>query len=290
MYKRILSNDSNLFFGAFSNQLTVLYGDGTDFPIYESYGAGATLSAGVYYVLSSVMNGANDSSMMYGNQVGTRAASMSPFSDGYGLGASSMYTNHWDGNIAEVIVYDRALSASERAGVENYLALRYALGRSTSASPSVPAGATGVYVFGSTGAAMDLTGNADPDGGMLSVSRTDSGPGGTFTGAGAVAADGSTVIPDRVASSCYWTITNSGLSAFSGNLSFSVAGIVGVNNPDRLVILKRATSGDPWTPLPTTRQAGILTAPNVSSFSQFGIGGASGENPLPVHLSSSSVE
>src|SRR5262249_42097860 len=58
------------------------------------------------------------------------------------LGANSSASSFFDGQIAEVLVYNRALTASERASVEGYLYARYAI----TVTPPIISPGTGVYV------------------------------------------------------------------------------------------------------------------------------------------------
>jgi hypothetical protein len=87
-----------------------------------------------FRVLEAVFNGA--SSLFYVD--GTLASSGNPGSDGFATGthrtrigsacdAAATPIEFFDGDVAEVILYNRALTAMERRIIERYLALKYAL-------------------------------------------------------------------------------------------------------------------------------------------------------------------
>ncbi|MFI4944119.1 MAG: Ig-like domain-containing protein, partial [Burkholderiales bacterium] len=50
--------------------------------------------------------------------------------------AAGIYSGHWKGEIAELIVYERPLSIAERKAVEDYLALEYVAYQATAGAPS----------------------------------------------------------------------------------------------------------------------------------------------------------
>ncbi len=145
-----------------------------------------------------------------------------------------------------------------------------------------------MYLIGNTGAAVEFETNTDTDGGTLDITRNDSAPvAGGFTGS-ATSNDASTVTPNVVSDQRYWVITDGGsVSSFTAEVYLDISGIVGISNPDKLVILKRASSGDNWTPVNTLRIGNTLYSnANIASFSEFAIGSNSSDNSLPVSLTS----
>lgn len=56
-------------------------------------------------------------------------------------------------DIAEVLLYTRALEAHEHGAVRNYLALRYGAGNTTTTDPAIESGALRTHLLGETGAA-----------------------------------------------------------------------------------------------------------------------------------------
>ena len=88
-----------------------------------------------------------------------------------------------------------------------------------------------------------------------------------------------------------WEIeAGDGLSGGTYGITLTGTSFLGVNNVNRLVLVKRASSGDPWTlvgthiPTAGTASEPIAMRTGLTSFSQFGIGGNYYENPLPVTL------
>ncbi len=144
---------------------------------------------------------------------------------------------------------------------------------------------TFMYLFGNTGSAIEFTANSDTDGGTVQVQRYTSSPSGsTFSGTSATA-PGGTVTPNVAASDRWWQITESGLTGnFTVTIYLDISDLAGVTDNDKLVILKRADSSSPWSPLNTLRIGTTLYASGVTSFSQFTIGANSSDNSLPVQL------
>ncbi len=108
------------------------------------------------------------------------------------------------------------------------------------------------------------------------------------TNTSATAPDGSIFTPD-VSAPRWWTVTYDGqvlAATINYDVSIDYTGVPGINNPDRLYILRRSNRFASWVALPTTRSGAILTATGLTGFSDFGIGGGSGDNPLPVNLGS----
>jgi hypothetical protein len=133
---------------------------------------------------------------------------------GYRLGArasnGSQLSLHSNIDIAEVLLYNRGLSNQERLAVEAYLAAKYGLGISNSATPSVPQGTTGSFVLGNTVATVTFI-TPSSTAGSLSGSVTNSRPnvfGSLPTGI--------TNLAER-----FWTINQTGLTGFSYALTLA---------------------------------------------------------------------
>lgn len=103
---------------------------------------------------------------------------------------------------------------------------------------------------------------------------------GPFGGA-ATAPGGSTVAPDAVASDRYWALRAYGLADVTYDLCLDAAGVGGIENPDRVVVVHRETTGHPWTPLATTREGSRLCASGLTAWGEIGIGAVQAENPVP---------
>ncbi|PSQ88685.1 MAG: hypothetical protein BRD45_05460 [Bacteroidetes bacterium QS_8_64_10] len=66
-------------------------------------------------------------------------------------------------------------------------------------------------------------------------------------------------------------------------MQLNTAGIEGINDPGKLLILKREEGTSEWAPLATSRDSsGALISGTLSSFSEFTVGGNAETNPLPV--------
>ena len=153
------------------------------------------------------------------------------------------------------------------------------------ASLQVGAGQTGAFDLGTSGADVVISANADPDGGQIQFRQHGERPSGSEFDGSATAPDGSTVTPNTTASA-YWTISDDGLSDLTFSVQLDTAGVSGIDDPGKLLILKREKTGDPWTPLDTERDGGTLRQQRLTSFSQFTIGGNTESNPLPIELAS----
>ena len=83
----------------------------------------------------------------------------------------------------------------------------------------------------------------------------------------------------------YWNITTTNATFFNGYIRVPLSTLAGVNDPTKLVWLKRENSGDPWTNIGGTISEGNLVSTNAfNSFSEFAIGSTDNSNPLPVEL------
>jgi subtilisin family serine protease len=180
-------------------------------------------------------------------------------------------------------VFGKESGASQYSNGNQYLcAVTEAVSGATTAS--VPAGQTGEFTFGTTGSVVNITTNVDPDGGTIDSQKFDTAPSGNNTISGsATAPDLTTVTPNIYASERYWTISSTLTGSNAFTVYFDISGLSGVNDPDKLLILKRDTSG--WEAQNTSRDGNMLYS-DITSFSDFIIGADSGDNPLPVTLSS----
>ncbi len=141
-----------------------------------------------------------------------------------------------------------------------------------------------IYLFGNSGAAVEFT---DLSGsGTVGVNRQDSEPAaGSFSGASALAPDGTTVTPNVVSPERYWSITESGMTGnFTVTVYADITGLSGVMNPNRLVLVRRQNSSEAWQPLDTQILGNTLLAPNVTLFGEFAIASDNSDNSLPVEL------
>ncbi|MCP5061061.1 MAG: CRTAC1 family protein [Ignavibacteriae bacterium] len=127
-----------------------------------------------------------------------------------------------------------------------------------------------MYLFGNTGGSIEFT-TADADGGSLNMVRTDSDPGGSYSGiTQATTPGGSTITPNSVYPDKFWTVIPTGLTGFTSTVYFDASGLTGSPNLDEVVLMKR--NGGDWTALNTSRIGNTLYAMNINSFSDFAIG------------------
>jgi photosystem II stability/assembly factor-like uncharacterized protein len=184
----------------------------------------------------------------------------------------------WRGEVAEVIIYNRALSDAERVQVQSYLAQRYAIDVQTFATPSVPANNFSTYILGITGVTVTFT-TASTTAGSLLGSVINSRPNivGTLP-------TGVVNLAER-----FWTINQSGLTGFTCALTFNLSTLGGVQNFNNLKVLRRNNASSPWVDVETlsgvtiTRNAPFITVAGLTSFSDFTIG-SDASNQLPVEL------
>jgi alpha-tubulin suppressor-like RCC1 family protein len=125
----IISRQSSYSLGTGTGgNFATLYGNGTAWNDPQPHAA--QLPAGQFNILESVNNG-TDSAYLNGLLVESRVSPMGAATAGYILGGN------WIGDVAEIVVYDRALSNAERVTVESYLNRRYGcIGPAPTAAPA----------------------------------------------------------------------------------------------------------------------------------------------------------
>lgn len=129
--RHIITNELNFFFGVGPEadfQFASFYGNGAVWGSPAGHGADAALTANTFYVLTSVLDATNDNPFVNGVDVGARANAMSAFSNGYEIGrAQGLEVQFWNKDIAEIVIYDRALPTAQRQRVERYLGAKYGI-------------------------------------------------------------------------------------------------------------------------------------------------------------------
>ncbi len=122
-------------------------------------------------------------------------------------------------------------------------------------------------------------------GGIVKFQGSTSQPpaGGFAPNTTATSADGTISSPNFVFPQ-YQTITYTGNDSTRANydISLDITGIPGVQNADKLYIVKRSDQTGLWVAFPTTRTGNILTATGFNKFSDFGI--AYYTSTLPLSL------
>lgn len=135
----------------------------------------------------------------------------------------------------------------------------------------------------------------DPNGGVISFSQH-SFQSSVYSQANPVIApntsattqNGSVFTPNKISPDSWFTISYTGndINGYANyNISIDISGFTGIDNPDKIYIVKRADLTGSWECLNTTRSGLILSSDNLSYFSDFAVAGDSMENPLPVELS-----
>jgi prepilin-type N-terminal cleavage/methylation domain-containing protein len=137
VFRRLISISTGYFVGigngtpAPVGQFAVFYNDGGGFNHTAGFGADSVLTVDKDYVFSATLNalGINKG---YINGVDVGSPPTTPESK---VVSSGMYvgchntsgTQRWFGDIAEIIVFDRALSADERKAIEKYLGKKWGI-------------------------------------------------------------------------------------------------------------------------------------------------------------------
>lgn len=101
--------------------------------------------------------------------------------------------------------------------------------------------------------------------------------------------DGSIFTPNIIGPDAWFTVSYTGNDQYgyaNYNLSIDVSGFISVLDITKLYIVKRSDLTGSWISLNTTASGSTLTASGLTTFSDFGVGGDSSQNPLPVELSS----
>ena len=120
--------------------------------------------------------------------------------------------------------------------------------------------------------------------GQVDVSRYDTAPFNNTISGSASSSDGTTVTPNAVWEGGYFSVRNDGLEGFAADFCVDVSGLPGVSDAATLVLGKRETSNNGWTPVTSVLDGDFLCAEGLASFSQFAVMSDSTSNPLPVEL------
>ena len=129
-FKNIITNNLNFFLGAgngAANYFASFYGNNAAWGTSSDHGASGAMSSGSYYVLGSITDGVNDYSYINGTALTMRANAMTSFSDGYIIGSSAASSQYWDGTIGEILIYNTALSNSDRLSIQTYLGIKWGI-------------------------------------------------------------------------------------------------------------------------------------------------------------------
>lgn len=131
--KIIINNDFNFYIGVgpTTNYFNSYYGNNSAWGVTTDHGAAAAPNMSTtFHIITSIADGTNVSPFIDGTTLTARANTMAAFTNGYTIGArQTTNSQYWDGNIAEIIIYNTALSATQREYIERYLAAKWAITR-----------------------------------------------------------------------------------------------------------------------------------------------------------------
>ncbi len=143
-----------------------------------------------------------------------------------------------------------------------------------------------------TGTTIDISGNEGGFGYIERIRFNAAAPNrNSIEPTSATPQTGGAFIPNTVSPERYWTISNSGVFFVEATLNITLAGIGGITNPDRLLIVRRASALDKWVAYNTAHASGVLSATfsNGEFYGDFAMASLAAENPLPVELASFSA-
>ncbi|CAN5428108.1 hypothetical protein BH23BAC3_BH23BAC3_28250 [soil metagenome] len=124
-------------------------------------------------------------------------------------------------------------------------------------------------------------------GGRLYAMRYHLSPDNNIFEGEATAPDGSSIRPDAVSNTRYWTLAADGLTVKTYSACLDIADLAQANDSGHLVLVHRENSGRPWKPYSSTlhSEGTKLCASGLTAFGDLGIGGAgvfvSNENDSP---------
>ena len=151
-------------------------------------------------------------------------------------------------------------------------------------------GDTGVVDSG-LGFKVNITQNYASTPFQYTFARLDGRPGGTFSGDSAPSQDNTQITPDVMALECYYSFTPTPyVSGVTYTVEIPTAGLTGINDPEKLVVVKRHDSEDNWAPFATTLSEGVLSAAGLTSFSEYTVASEHQYNPLPVTVTSFRID
>jgi len=281
--QRILS-DENYFTMMFDGFRLFMKGGAGD-QWGSGYASFGTIGYETFHIVSVSSDGNTSKGYMDGLNTGSASFFRIPHSAPNYIGASysagSGFGEFLQGDVAEMRVYNKALTQAEIFALVSRLKLKYQVGvESTSTTPAVPAGSTGSFVLGSTGAAVTFTTGSGTSGSL--TASTSNSP--TIVGSLPLGITG-------LATEKYWSIVNTGLTDIEYSITLDLTGITGISDFNSIKVVKREDENATWVDVTgspffatVTYDDPFITINGLTSFSEFAVGSGS-ENPLPVELS-----
>ncbi|MBN8704256.1 MAG: T9SS type A sorting domain-containing protein [Bacteroidetes bacterium] len=280
-YQRIVGNDRHYFFGYNGGNFNNVYGNGTSWTVV---GDNSSTTVGAFIIRSTTHDGIKDKSYQNGIPATPRTSSRTgntvPLTIGGGF-EEGYFHQFLNGDIAELLVFNRTLSDAERVAIESRLALKYQVGlKATVSNPTVNSGEKGSYSLGETGATVTFTTPSGTSGSL--TASTSNSP--TIVGSLPLGITG-------LATEKYWSIVNTGLTGIEYSITLDLTGISGITNFNSIKVVKREDENATWVDVTgspffatVTFDDPFITISGLTSFSEFAVGSGS-ENPLPVELS-----
>lgn len=279
-WQRVISDNAYFLFGYYAGENYNYYGNGA----WVGGGSHTTASIGSFEVKTTAATTTADHSYLNGVEYTqtniTRSAHNAPLIIGASW-ESSANAQFLDGDIAELIIFNKVLSDVERRAIESKLTLKYKIGaKSTVSNPSIGSGETGNYVLGNTGATVNFTTGSETSGTLNAIVSDNPATTGDLP-----------ITVSGINSQKYWSITNTGLTNITYSITLDLSDVTWTGNFRDIRILKRENPDSAWkdvelTPFNATvsYDEPYITIAGLTSFSEFGIGEFSGV--LPVELSS----
>lgn len=127
-YQRLIANENNFYMGRDNGvppQFASFYGDGSGWDTTTGHGIMSEMGIDTLYLMTSINDAGAVAAYLNGSALPTRTDPMAAFGDGYTVGASAALNQFWDKDICEILIYNEAHDAAERALVESYLIDRW---------------------------------------------------------------------------------------------------------------------------------------------------------------------
>lgn len=133
-YARLFNNENNFLFGSQNGVYLDGYGNGAGWGNALAT-TGSSMTAGTFYILESINNSSGTSLSSYkANTLLENGINnpMTAFTDGFNIGTKHTQAGNgafqtWIGDLAELIVYNSAVSSTNRTNIRGYLVTRYGL-------------------------------------------------------------------------------------------------------------------------------------------------------------------
>ncbi|MCK6600910.1 MAG: T9SS type A sorting domain-containing protein [Bacteroidetes bacterium] len=279
-WQRIVGNDRHYLVGYYGGNFRNYYGNGSSWAAGGDY---SSTTVGAFVIRSTTHDGSTDKSWQNGipatPATSSRTGNTAPLTIGAGF-EDGFFHQFLNGDLAELLVFNRTLSDAERTAIESRLALKYQVGlKATVSNPTVNSGEKGSFSLGSTGATVTFTTPSGTSGSLTASTSTSP----TIVGSLPIGITG-------LATEKYWSIVNTGLTGIEYSITLDLTGISGITDFTSVKVVKREDENATWVDVTgspffatVTYDEPFITISGLNSFSEFAIGSGS-DNPLPVEL------